>query len=133
MQVTPCTGIEKSMIHCSCASISPPTFTPAEPVAVSEPLTIEQLFSFLLPHISKWQSLGSALSLDEDRLDEIFTNNMTEEACLQQMLELYMKRTDLDHSWEEIKAALAKIESSSESHFLPHSIAEIEDTVFFCY
>ena len=98
---------------CTCTS---PTVTPAEPVAVSESLTTEQLFSFLHPHASKWQSLGKALSLDEDRLeDEVFPNNETDEACLLEMLELYMMRSDLDHSWEEIKAALEMIESSSES------------------
>jgi hypothetical protein len=94
--------------------ISPPTVPPPEPVAVSECVTTDQLFSFLLPYASKWQPLGEALSLDEDRLDEIFTNNEREEDCLQVMLELYMMRSDLDHSWEEIQAALEKIESNSE-------------------
>ena len=49
--------------------------------------------------------------MDEDRLDEIFTNNETDETCLQEMLELYMMRTDLNHSWEEIEAAFRKIPS----------------------
>ena len=57
---------------------------------------------------SKWQSLGEALSLDEDRLDEIFTNNETNEACLSVMLEVYMMRSDLKHSWEEIEEAVKK-------------------------
>ena len=93
----------------------PPTDTTPEPAAaVREPLTSERLFSFLLPHASKWQSLGEALSLDEDRLDEIYTNNQTDEACLQEMIEVYMLRSDLDHSWEEIQAILENIESSSE-------------------
>ena len=48
--------------------------------------------------------------MDEDQLDEIFTNNETDEACLREMLELYMMRSDLSHSWEEIEAAL-KIDS----------------------
>ena len=78
-----------------------PAVSPAEVVEVRE-----QFFSYLLPHASKWQSLGEALLLDEDRLDEIYTNNETDEACLQEMLELYMMRSDLEHSWEEIKAAL---------------------------
>ena len=67
------------------------------------------LVRHLLPYSSKWQSLGGALSLDEDRLDEIFTNNETDEACLREMLELYMMRSDRNHSWEEIKAALKRI------------------------
>ena len=101
--------------------ISPPTVTPPpipsrEPatVAVCEPVTTDQLFSFLLPHASKWQSLGIALSLDDDRLDEVYTNNERDEDCLREMLELYMLRSDLNHSWEEIQAALGKMESSCE-------------------
>lgn len=58
---------------------------------------------------SKWQALGEALSLDEDRLDEIYTNNEADEACLHEMLEHYMMRTDLQHSWEEVATALKKI------------------------
>ena len=77
-------------------------------------VTVESLLSHLLPYASKWQSLGGALSLDEDRLDEIYTNNETEEACLQVMIELYMMRTDLDHSWEEIESAVKK--TSSKLH-----------------
>ena len=53
--------------------------------------------------------------LDEDRLDEIFTNNETDEACLQEMLGLYFKRSDLEHSWEEIDAALKRIEDKSHT------------------
>lgn len=77
------------------------------------PLTVDQLLPILLPCASKWQSLGKALSLDEDRLDEIFTNNETNEACLQEMLELYFKRSDLKHSREEIYAAHTKLEGES--------------------
>ena len=73
------------------------------------PLTIEQLFPALLYLAPKWQSLGEALSLDEDRLHEIFTNE-TDEACLREMLKVYMMRSDLKHSWEEIKEAVNKVE-----------------------
>ena len=58
---------------------------------------------------SKWHSLGEALSLDEDILDEIFTNNETNEACLSVMLEVYMMRSDLKHSWEKIDNAVKKV------------------------
>ena len=72
-----------------------------------------------MPYASKWQSLGLALSLDDDRLDEIFTNNETDEARLQEMLELYMMRSDHSHSWEEIEAALERI-TSGELHVHAH-------------
>ena len=73
------------------------------------PFTLEHLLSKLLPHASKWQSLGEALSLDDDRLDEIYTNNETDEACLQEMLEVYVARSDLNHNWDEIQEAIKMI------------------------
>ena len=57
--------------------------------------------------------MGLALSLDDDRLDEIFTNNETDEACLHEMLEVYMARPDLNHSWEEVQEALKKAREES--------------------
>ena len=62
---------------------------------------------------SKWKSLGEALSLDDDIVDEIFTNNETDEECLREMLERYLMRSDLKHNWEEIEEALASIEKDS--------------------
>ena len=78
------------------------------------PLTVERLFPALLYLASKWQSLGEALSLNKDRLDEIFTNNKTDEACLREMLKVYMMRSDLKHSWEEIHAAKNEVETILE-------------------
>ena len=57
--------------------------------------------------------MGEALSFDEDLVDEIFTNNETDEACLRVMLERYMKRSDLKHNWEEIKDAEKKVREGS--------------------
>ena len=73
----------------------------------STPFTLEHILPEVMPMVSKWLALGEALSLDEDRLDEIFTNNETEEACLRVMLEFYMKRSN--HSWEEIETAMSKV------------------------
>ena len=68
-----------------------------------------------MPHASKWQSLGEALSLDDDRLDEIFTNYEKDETCLEEMLELYLQRSDLNHSWEAIEAALEKVKEAESA------------------
>ena len=76
---------------------------------MSLPFTAENLLLHLLPMASKWQALGESLSLDEDHLDEIFTNNETDEACLQEMLKLYMMRSDLDHNWEEIDTTMRQV------------------------
>lgn len=41
----------------------------------------------LLPHASQWKLLGEALVLfDDDHLDKIYTNNKTDEKCLQNIL-----------------------------------------------
>ena len=78
-----------------------------------ELLTVELLFRHLLPHSSKWQSLGEALSLDDERLDEIYTNDESEEDCLREILELYMMRSDLNHSWDEVHQAVKKVEGAA--------------------
>ena len=101
------TGIDCNIIYEVCYfTLAPPTGTPPLPRDGS---TTDLFFSRLLPYASKWQSLGLALSLDDDRLDEIYTNNETNEACLQEMLEFYMMRSDRNHSWEEMEAALKRI------------------------
>ena len=68
--------------------------------------------------VSKWKKIGEALQFDEDHLDEIFTNNETDEDCLQAMLEFYFKNCDYDHSWEEIDKAvrIANVEGMKLDH-----------------
>ena len=69
-------------------------------------LTIEEVMPKLIPMTTKWKELGEALKFDDDHLDEIFTNNETDEGCLQAMLEFYFKNSDFEHSWEEIDRAI---------------------------
>ena len=59
---------------------------------------------------SKWHSLGEALSIDEDHLDNISTNNETDKACLQDMLEFYMENSNFKHNWEEMAYVLRDID-----------------------
>ena len=73
--------------------------------------------------------MGLALSLDDDRLDEIFTNNETDEACLHEMLEVYMARPDLNHSWEEVQEALKKARGESAVNQLEVSPGEESVTI----
>ena len=70
---------------------------------------MENLLPLLRSIASKWHSLGEALSLGEDRLDEIFTNNETDEACLRDILEFCDEQSDSQYTWEEIVAVLIKI------------------------
>lgn len=64
--------------------------------------TIDNLYDQLWSLRSKWQEIGKAMSLPEDLLDEIDTNNETDESCLRNVLEFYMQKCDLQHTWEEM-------------------------------
>ena len=76
---------------------------------ISQTFDLDHLVLHLLPMASEWRPLGEALSLDDDHLDEIYTNNMTDEDCLRDMLERYLLRSDLKHNWEEIEEAQKNI------------------------
>ena len=54
-----------------------------------------------------------ALKMDEDHLDQVFTNNESDEACLRDVLERYMDNGDYQHSWEEIVSVLIKIDEKN--------------------
>lgn len=71
--------------------------------------TIENLIKYLLPVAGKWKELGEILFITENILDEIFTNYVTQEECLCEMLKYYLIRSDLVHDWEEISTALRKL------------------------
>ena len=71
-------------------------------------LNVENLFAELYPVTSKWEKLGEALGLDEDRLDEIFTNNQSEEECLRDMLEVWFKKS-YKPTWWKVANALHAI------------------------
>ena len=71
----------------------------------------DNLFDQLWPLHAQWKKLGSAMSLSEELLDEIFTNNEEDESCFRQVLDYYMGKHDKQHSWEEIVSILKKIEA----------------------
>lgn len=71
--------------------------------------TLDQLFSQLMGVAYRWKSLGEALLLDEGILNEIYTNNETDEGCLHDMLERYMVRSESNNIQDEIDGALRGI------------------------
>ena len=75
-----------------------------------------------------WLSLGKVLSLDNNLLDKIFANNDRDEDCLQEMLQLYLARPDLNHSWEEIQEALKNIGEGSMTNQPELHISPVEDS-----
>ena len=58
------------------------------------------------------------MRFDEDDLDEIFTNNETDEDCLQTMLEFYFKSSNYDHNWEEIDKAVRNADVEGEKELI---------------
>ena len=65
----------------------------------------------LLHIISKrWEDIAKALNFDEDRVDEIFTNNETDYMRLHELVEYYFMNVHCSHSWEEVVRVLSEIE-----------------------
>ena len=92
--------------------------------------TLENLCKLLSPLADKWRELGEILSVTEDNLDEIFTNNKTDEACLQEMLRFYLMRSDLQHDWEEVSTALRNLGEetlANKLHSNQHSGRNVHD------
>ena len=52
----------------------------------------------------RWKEIAEGLEFDEDLIDEIDTNNDTDEGCLQVCVEMWV--TKLQPSWEKLSRAL---------------------------
>ena len=66
------------------------------------------MFHALIPIASRWLALGEAFPLSEKRLDDIDTTE-GDENCLKEMVDAYMLRSDLEHTWEDLVKVLRKI------------------------
>ena len=77
----------------------------APPPPIQRPMTCEELFTLLLPLASKWKGVGEVLGCGEDHLDEIFTNNNTDQDCLRNLTEIYQGR----HSRQDMVTALEEM------------------------
>ena len=56
----------------------------------------------------KWQKFGEMLGMDEDLLDEIFTNHERNEECLRDVLDMWVKKSE-NPTWRAVTDALQKI------------------------
>ena len=59
----------------------------------------------------KWRLIAGALQFDEDLIDEVDTNNETDEACLEDCVEKWVTR--LGPSWQTLSRALTDIGEES--------------------
>jgi len=85
--------------------------TSSPPSRQRRSLNVDNLFTELHSLSSEWQKLGEALGLDEDLLDEIFTNNESEEECLRVMLEVWFQKS-WKPTWRVVANALVAIEEN---------------------
>ena len=56
----------------------------------------------------KWQRFGELLGMDDDLLDEIYTNHERDEECLRDMLGMWFKKSE-NPTWRAVTDALRKI------------------------
>lgn len=75
------------------------------------PVTVDSLMT-RFGSFAKWKDLGHALSLDDGALQHIFITTKPLELCLRKMFVMYMERTDLKHTWDEIDQAYRKVEDT---------------------
>ena len=56
----------------------------------------------------KWQKFGELLGMDEDLLDEIYTNHVMDEECLRDMLGMWFNKSE-NPTWRAVTDTLRKI------------------------
>ena len=101
-------------------AVLPPFSSSLYVACQSRPLTLETVFTELHPTVvEQWQKLGELLAMDEDLLDEIFTNNETNEDCLKAVLEVWLqKSTNL--TWTDVTHALKELGNVELAESLYH-------------
>ena len=57
-----------------------------------------------------WRVIAERLGFDDDLIDEIYTNNETEEACLQDCVEQWMR---LGPTWQKLAHVLSDMGQNS--------------------
>ena len=77
-----------------------PTYTYILPSYTS---TVEAVMTLAWCVAGRWKEFADGFGIDEDLVDEIFTNNQTDEACLQDCVEKWMK---LGPTWKKLANVL---------------------------
>lgn len=86
----------------------------------STPVNLENLLDALHPAMTpKWQQLAEVLGVDEDLMDEIFTNNSgMDEECLKDILEVWLKKSS--PTWKSVADVAQKIGEDQLAESLYH-------------
>ena len=70
-----------------------------------------------------WQEIAEGLGFDNDIIDEIFTNNVMDEACLMNCIEIWVQR--LGPTWEKLSRVLANMRENQLAHKACPSAGEL--------
>ena len=68
------------------------------------PISLENVKAMLRPVAKKWKEIGEALDLSDHILDEVDTNNATDECCMDNAVEFWL--TYHSPSWEKLATVL---------------------------
>ena len=71
---------------------------------LSGPPTVETVMSLVSGVSSQWKVIAEGVGFGEDLIDEIDTNNDTDEACLQDCVEQWVSK--LDPTWQKLALVL---------------------------
>ena len=86
--------------------------------------TVETVMDLLYDIRGHWKEIADGLGFDEDMIDEIFTNNEMDEACLMNCIEIWVQR--LGPTWEKLSHALANMGENKLAHKACPSAGELE-------
>ena len=67
--------------------------------------------SLLLGVAGLWKAIAEGLGFEEDLIDEIYTNDDTDEACLQNCVEQWINK--LDPTWQKLSHVLSDMGQES--------------------
>jgi hypothetical protein len=93
--------------QCPYVTVLPHATTPVNDSGNRGPPTVESVMSLLWGVRGRWKEIAEGLEFDEDLIDEIDTNNDTDEGCLQVCVEMWV--TKLQPSWEKLSHVLKEL------------------------
>ncbi len=68
-------------------------------------MNAEDLYPIVAPMCAKWKVFAEKLGMDEDHIDEVFTNNETDLSCLYDLLCTILRK----HTWTSVARALEEM------------------------
>ena len=85
--------------------------------------TVETVMDLLYDIRGHWKEIAEGLGFDEDMIDEIFTNNEMDEACLMNCIEIWVQ--SLGPTWEKLSRVLANMGENQLAHKACPSVGEL--------